>query len=459
MATEMESLYLLVRTSDSASARRQQGTAWLLWPDLVATALHVVGVPGGAGQWAHENLSDARDAYSLRLPALTQGGPAGFVAIEPIVYDPTADVALLRLPKEALASLPAGAFAVLAPERPMPGDPWRAKGFPGFEAGKRALAVGGVVSYVAGDIANNTMQLFVDQGTSVKWGGISGSAAQNAWGEVIGVVAQTVEGIATCNAAPADAARRLVQLAGRMAQLEALFLERLGGLAADALVDVANALEWGWLPQRPEYLAAPAPFLARRIVQAGDTGMSRALAALPKPAAAAASAASAELETLVKEVAEPRPSLRDLDAALAALADAGGSLARALDLAPHLGDLSPALFPRALEALHDRAWLEPGPRSESAAISLSAAGAARVIRLDFARAALRVLRGADSVSEAALLAAVEAPPGEVRRAMTCAVIMGFASKVGASYFITDPGALLLDRRAVPPGVTAKERAT
>src|SRR5262245_34965387 len=155
----MESLYLLVRTGDGAT-QKQQGTAWLLWPDLVGTALHVVGTPGGAGQWAHENLKDPRGAYSLRLPA------GRSVAIEPVVYDPRADVALLRLPEDARAEMSPEAFAVLGPEPPLAGDPWHLLGYPAFERGARALAVGGVVSHVSAGVANNTMQLFVDQGTS-----------------------------------------------------------------------------------------------------------------------------------------------------------------------------------------------------------------------------------------------------------------------------------------------------
>ena len=172
----MESLFLSVRTSPDAAAPRTRGTAWLLWPDVVVTALHVVGTPGGAGSWAHERWlrkkpEEAAEAYALRLPS---GETAGVV---PIAYDPIADVALLRLP--AGAAVAEEAFGVIAASSVRAGDPWRAVGYPAFEAEPRAVALEGAVSYVGAGLTNNAIQLQVDQGTGVAWGGISGCAARS----------------------------------------------------------------------------------------------------------------------------------------------------------------------------------------------------------------------------------------------------------------------------------------
>ncbi len=169
----MESFRLVARTSDSSTDAGRQGTAWLLWPDLAVTALHVVGEPGGAGQWLHDKLKDPKGAYTLRPPG---GEP---VPLAPLLYDPKADLAVLRIPSNKAFS--EDAFSVLAAMSPAVGEPWHAVGYPAFETSGRAISVGGIVSHVTSELASTAMQLFVDQGTSVTWGGISGCAAQNGW--------------------------------------------------------------------------------------------------------------------------------------------------------------------------------------------------------------------------------------------------------------------------------------
>lgn len=450
----MESLYLTV--PGAGGARGQQGTAWLLWPDLVATALHVVGREGAAGLWAHDDRGDA--AYRLRLPWRKPG--ADVVTLEPAIYDPRADVALLRLPESARADIPDGAFAVLADGLPGVGDPWRAVGFPGFVAGARAIAVGGVVSHVGAGITSTTIQLFVDQDTSAQWAGISGSAVQNAWGEVTGVMLQTMERIATCNAAPAEAVARLVRLESQRKRIAAALEQRLGALPPGALEEVANALQWGWLPNRADFQAAKVPVLAARIAQAGEEGVRQALEALralaPKPADAGAGVAATPtveedaLAVFMAEAAVKRPTEADLVAVLDALADAGGALRPASELRARLPALPAEIFEAALDALHDSRDID-GMRGLDVEIVLSPAGATRAIRLDYARAALRPLLPGDAVPLPDLEAQVPIAPRALRRTLAHAEAMRLVTTPDRRrYLITDAGRALLAKRTVDP---------
>ncbi len=460
----MESLYLVV--AGGGGSRGQQGTAWLLWPDVVVTALHVVGSPGGAGQWAHDTRKDEENTYRLRLPWRRPGEDV--VAIEPRIHDARTDVALLRLPEAARADMPDDVFAVLADGVPGVGDPWRAVGFPGFVGGARALAVGGVVSHVGKSIANDTIQLFVDQDTSAQWGGISGSAVQNVWGEVTGVVLQTVERIATCNAAPAEAVASLLRLEARRPQIAAALASQLGALDPALLVDVANALEWGWLPGRTDFQAAPVTVLAERIAQAGEEGVRRALAALrtiaPPPAITSAvtvdppDAAGVDpavitpraLAALVAAAVVRRPTEEDLVAVLDALADVGGTIRPAIELRARLPGMPDGVLEAALDTLHTRGHLA-GLRGAAAKIALSPEGARRAIRLDYARALLRSLLGAGAVPLGELDAKVGIAPRALRRVIAHAAAMGLVmTPDNRSYLITPAGAVLLAQRTVDP---------
>ena len=454
----MQSLYLTVATP--VATTREQGTAWLLWPDLVVTALHVVGKPRGrgaaAGQWAYERLAEPAapaSAHELRLP------DGRTTAIEPLLYDPAADVALLRLPEGAAAAMPVEAFSVLSPERAVAGEPWHAKGYPEFEHGDRELAVGGVVSFVGQGLTNNTIQLFVDQGTSAQWGGISGSAAQNAWGEVLGVVVQTVAGIATCNAAPAEAVARLVRLLGRIEDLARGFEALLAPLSEGDLFKVLAKLQWTWLADRPEHQSAPAAHLAKRIVQAGEAGMTMALEVL-RTVGAGAGAQVEELALLVRGALDARPTEQDRRDVLAALADLGGESVAPAALRARLGGMPAAVVAAALRDAYERGGIVRGPFGDESPVSLSAAGARQVARFDYERAALRVLRerGTAGATEAELAGVVPIALPALRRAMACAVKMGHAGLgPGQRYFLKDEGSALLERGALAPGSGADRK--
>jgi len=444
----MESLYLTARTSADPAAERTRGTAWLLWPDVVVTALHVAGTVGGPGFWAHEKWwrkrpEEAGDAYTLRLP----GGES--VAVAPVVYDPVFDVALLALP--AGAKVAEDAFGVLAAEEPRAGEPWRAVGYPAFEAPPRAVALGGAVSFIGAEVTNNAMQLRVDQGTSVAWGGISGCAAQNAWGEVIGVVLQTVAGIATCNAAPAEAVARLLRLRGQAKAIEDAVAARLRDLGGAAVASVVSEL-WPALSGTEGFAADPRLALARRIAQSGEGGMRLALAAIREAAAesgvvvaaAAADPILGEFATLVLK----RPSEADLTAVLRALVDEGGVVLETGALAARLPEMPRAVLDAALDALHERELAKVTGGGSSRSAELRAEGARRVVRKDYLRALLRELRAEGELPDADLAGRAAMGPAAVSATLVCAEILGAVARNAGAHRMTSKGEAWL---ALRPG--------
>lgn len=414
----MESLYFTARPGEAPSTTPVRGTAWLLQPDVVVTALHVAGTLGDLGSWVHERWfrgepKDAGQAYELRAP----GG--AFVRATPIAYDAEADVALLALPKGS--GIDDDAFAVLAPEAVEIGEPWHAVGYPAFETIPRAIAVGGAVAFVGEGIANNTMQLRVDQGTSVSWAGISGSAAQNAWGEAIGLVLQTVANTATCNGAPAEAVVRLLRFRAHMPAITAAIADRLRGLGDDAIDDLLSDT-WSWLPSTDAYKRDPIPAFADRIAQAGPSGVRAVLAKIRTLAAphgktapdAGADPILADLERAISL----RPSEDDLSAVLRALVDAGGDVAAGRDLAARLPDMPSSVLEAALEALRVK-QLRAGKQGLSGAASITEAGARRAVSPAFLRAVLRAVAAGD-LPQSEVAGRIGIGPEALRRTLVCA---------------------------------------
>ncbi|MFO0591092.1 MAG: trypsin-like peptidase domain-containing protein [Polyangiaceae bacterium] len=454
----MESLFLSVRTSPDAAAKRARGTAWLLWPRFVVTALHVVGTPGGAGAWAHERWLKKRpeevekgaEPYALRLPS----GDA--VGVLPIAYDPIADVALLRLPEGATVA--EDAFGVIAVDAVRAGDPWHAVGYPAFEEEPRAIALEGAVSFVGAGLTNNAIQLQVDQGTGVAWGGISGCAARSTWGEVIGVVLQTMSGIATCNAAPAEVVARLLRLHAHLPELVDALSERLRALGSDAIEDVANNL-FPSLSGADRFAADPAGVLAARVAESGGGGLRLALDAIrdamiaagKKPPDAAVDPIVGRFETAVMA----RPSEADKGAVLRALADEGGEIDAIERLAKRLPDMPRAVLDAAVSAL----LLEAGQTTGNAKpvrgmrgaddvitlLTLLAEGARRIVRRDYLRAVLRALRSGDA-TRAELDARCAIGPAALSRTLVCAERIGAIARLGDAFRLTSSGPAWLAMR-------------
>lgn len=185
--------YLLEVRAQGGQKKLEQGTGWLLRPDIIVTAFHVVGAKT-PGDWFHKG-PEADVTYHLRVGSHE-------VTLEPLVFDVQADVALLRLVQ------PAATFAVmqLAEMEPARHAPWHGAGYPGFHHGKLFTLSGRVVDQ--SHDARGALQLTIDQGAQVKWDGISGSPVC-VDDRVVGVLTDVTDGAATAWAASATAIRRL----------------------------------------------------------------------------------------------------------------------------------------------------------------------------------------------------------------------------------------------------------
>ncbi|WNG56504.1 hypothetical protein F0U59_18390 [Archangium gephyra] len=186
--------YLLEVRAQGGQKKLKQGTGWLLRPDIVVTAFHVVGART-PGDWFHRG-PEADVTYHLRIGS-------DEVTLDPAVFDVQADVALLRLVQPAETSV----VMPLAEMEPARHAFWHGAGYPGFHNGKLFTVSGQVVNQ--GHDAHGALQLTIAQGAQVKWDGISGSPVC-VGDRVIGVLTDVTDGAATAWAASATAIRRLV---------------------------------------------------------------------------------------------------------------------------------------------------------------------------------------------------------------------------------------------------------
>jgi V8-like Glu-specific endopeptidase len=146
----------------AVSSRNGFAQACAIGPDLVLTAAHVV-----------DPQPDDPSAPAIRTRFEAEDGTVG--TLTPIAIDTASDMALLR------PSVPLTHFHVLAPEAPAVGDllHWY-----GYDWGKRSNVArrekheGKVARVVAG-------QIWIDQDSPT---GTSGSCAENARDEVVGII-------------------------------------------------------------------------------------------------------------------------------------------------------------------------------------------------------------------------------------------------------------------------------
>jgi formylglycine-generating enzyme required for sulfatase activity len=148
-----------------------QGTAWFVTRSKVITAWHVIEamhvLPG-----VSFDLELAKGSISLEYERGTEDGAN--------------DIAVLNVRSGDLCRVDESMVLRLADHRPHQNDKWSACGFPGRRAGKEQTADGEVSNPCAGD---GRLQLYLREGTEVKWDGMSGSAViiDN---RVVGIFAQ-----------------------------------------------------------------------------------------------------------------------------------------------------------------------------------------------------------------------------------------------------------------------------
>lgn len=185
-----------------------EGTAWQIGPDVVATAFHVVGKLERR-RFYHEGLPEVQ--YRLVLSDDERGETE--TALQPLGCDYYADVALLRVSQP----LPSPTLRLRATLDAAAGQAWSARGYPRFMHG-RPFTLSGRVTDLRGDTGSSALQLLVDQDTratsggDAPWEGMSGSAIVDDQGQVLGVLTQVTEGVATAWGAAIPAVQRLQDL-------------------------------------------------------------------------------------------------------------------------------------------------------------------------------------------------------------------------------------------------------
>jgi len=170
-----------------------RGTGWFLRPDVVVTALHVVGKLHPQLGWMHDVPGDKDATYHFVSAGVSK------LALKPLCFDASADVALLQCEpprNDAIKVVLADVFPTQAQ--------WYADGLPGFDSKVEWTLSGKIVS-VRGD----RLQLVVDQGTQVSWQGVSGSALRVDH-RVAGLITAETSGTNTVWAAAASAITRLL---------------------------------------------------------------------------------------------------------------------------------------------------------------------------------------------------------------------------------------------------------
>lgn len=259
---------LLVYVGGAGAARQlvSQGTGWLLAPDVLVTAFHVVGKLERR-RFFHEGLPEVQYV----VPLGDSGAGAGEVVLTPLCCDFYADVALLR----AAALLPGSPLTLRDSLDGTSGAAWRARGYPRFMSG-RPFTLSGRVTDLRGDTSNNSLQLLVDQdtrstgaGAEAPWEGMSGSpifaaAADGGAGSpgdvpgpVLGVLTQVTEGVATSWGAAMGAVARLQKLRSAedlLARCQALLVR----LYARPEPLLQQRQDLGWPASHSSGAAAPA---------------------------------------------------------------------------------------------------------------------------------------------------------------------------------------------------------
>ena len=171
---QVSSYRLIVYIGDEIE---EQGTAWFIDTDKVATAYHVVGVKAGMG-FLHEGLEDVR--YILEVQNQE-------VSLTPLTFNAIADIALLSLPEvlEGAKVLNLESRNQQASDRS-----WKGEGYPGFHDGK-PFTLSGKIDALRGLYDKDSLQIHVNQGTQVAWGGVSGTPIiDDKSGTVIGLITE-----------------------------------------------------------------------------------------------------------------------------------------------------------------------------------------------------------------------------------------------------------------------------
>lgn len=417
---------LRIVAAGAKSGQRDHGTAWALYPDLIVTAFHVVGSTS-ARLWKHE------DPLWPGCEYLLEG--VSSASLEPLLYDPRADVAILRMPEPS--RLDEQCFLVPSPIPPSPGDSWFAEGYPDLPGlrRERGVGLGGVVQRASADLDSNAFQLHVRQGTAATWEGMSGSAVRNHNDEVLGIITQTSKDVATAHAAPVEAVERLLRLrdggalAGRVRELF-----RGAGDEEALAVDLADAMGWSVLGHSLDGLV-------RRAAMEGGDGWLDLLAKAEEQRRAALPGAE-DLRREIRDASRDGASEAEVLQVLHAFMPDNPEEEAAL--VDRLGGVVPSpIVTNAVARMIERGWVE---RRRDGTLTLKPEGATRAARREHVLAVLRQLRGGARLSREELAGRLpRISPLAFGRALECAILVGWVERQpGGAVRGTNEGEQLLE---------------
>lgn len=246
-----------VRSGGQTGRLLSQGSGFALRSDALGTAYHVIGKPERRRLF-HEGF-EAVSYWAM-------GETGDVLEMRPVLGDFQADVAILS-PKEGRLS---GQASVVGMGRATKDEAWTCRGYPRFMEG-RQFTLSGRLTDVRADKSNNALQLLVAQdtrgnqeGSGVPWEGMSGSAVRNAAGDVLGVLTQITEGVATGWGASGDAVLRLLSLRDAKEALDGL-CELLARLYPRPEPLLQQRIELGW-PGDAQGMEGGARGIAQRLI-------------------------------------------------------------------------------------------------------------------------------------------------------------------------------------------------
>jgi hypothetical protein len=183
-----------------------QGTCWFIQAPqgpIVVTSFHVVGIKE-AELWRHE-LPNGTGSVNNVTYELDPGSSRAPLTLLPGCFDWQADVALLEpVSNPILTDLRKLDLATVV----SPGSRWHAEGFPALLGGEQ-ITPGGTIQSID-ESSEPAVDLFIQEGTTTDWQGLSGSAVLDDANAAFGIMTGQIGPMGHMRATSVTPVRRLL---------------------------------------------------------------------------------------------------------------------------------------------------------------------------------------------------------------------------------------------------------